>query len=445
MSLATPDNISSFQRKLYTKSKQEPEFRFYSLIDKVYRKDVLCHAYRMVHGKEKAPGVDGVTFEQIEEEGRKEELLEEIHQQLKEETYKADPVRRTEIEKPGGGKRPLGIPTVKDRIVQAAVKIVIEPIFEADMKENAYGFRPDRKAWQAIARVHRQLTKEGKQQVMDADLKEYFDRIPHDQLTKSVARRISDGRILALINQWLKAPVHRESEETGDDQESGPKDNNRGTPQGGVISPLLSNIYINRMLKAWEDQGASDQLEADLVDFADDFVILTRNKAKKAREWTEKVTEAIGLTLNKEKTSLCDVEAGDQFDFLGYTYGKRIFPKNGQEYIAAKPSRESIDRRKEKIRTFLKPGHARSWEEHLKLFRKKLVGWLNYYQYGTLGEMANELGHYIRERLRKYLDRLGISFGVRVRKVVHWLMENMLGPWVILKDLKEQDTVWDLL
>lgn len=445
MGLATPDKISSLQRKLYTKSKQEPEFRFYSLIDKVCRKDVLRHAYRVVRGKDKAPGVDGVTFEQIEEEGRKEKLLEEIRQELIEEEYQASPVKASEIHKRGGGTRPLGIPTVKDRIVQAAVKIVIEPIFEADMEENAYGFRPERSAWEAIERAHKQVYEADRKQVVDADLKSYFDTIPHDQLLQSVARRIADGSILALINQWLKAPIQEEDEETGNTQVTGGGANKEGTPQGGVISPLLANIYINRLLKTWKQREKSDQLDADLVDFADDFVTLTRGKAEEAREWIKKVIEAMGLKLNEEKTKLRDLEAGEELNFLGYTIGEEIYPPTGKEYIAVKPSRKSIDRFKEQIDLFLQLGSGQSWEDRMKQLRRKRIGWLNYFRYGSTAKMTAELDHYLYEKLYKYLSRLGLKLkGVQVGEAASWLVKNLLNPRKIVKNLNK-DPVWDLL
>ncbi len=263
--LTTPEHIQELQKKLYQKAKQDSEFRFYALYDKVYRKDIIEHAYRLVKANKGAPGVDGITFEAIEEGA--ERYLEQIAEELRNKTYKPSPVRRVYIPKPDGSKRPLGIPTIKDRVVQMAVKLVIEPIFEADFQDSSYGFRPGRDAHQAMDEVSLQLRCKNTQ-VIDADITKYFDTIPHDKLLKAVAKRIVDKNILRLIKMWLKAPIVEE-----EDGKRTFKGNDKGTPQGGVISPLLANIYLNALDVAMK--------MARLVRYADDLVVLCRYNVHK--------------------------------------------------------------------------------------------------------------------------------------------------------------------
>ena len=255
MSLATPEKIRSLQRKLYCKAKAEPAFRFYVLYDKICREDILRHAYGLARANAGAPGVDGVSFAEIEEQGL-EAWLAGLREELVSKTYRPDPVRRVMIPKPDGGERPLGIPTIRDRVVQTAAKLVLEPIFEADFEDNAYGYRPRRGAVDAVKDVHRHLCR-GYTDVVDADLSKYFDNIPHRDLMQCVARRIVDRNVLALIKMWLKAPVE-ERDGDGKRRIVGGKGNTRGTPQGGVASPLLANIYMNRFLKHWRLSGCGE-------------------------------------------------------------------------------------------------------------------------------------------------------------------------------------------
>jgi len=358
VSLTTPSSIGKFQRKLYRKAKREPDFRFYSLYDKVYREDVLNHAYRLVKENGGGPGVDRQTFTDIEAEGLTD-WLEDLRDDLKEDTYKPSPLKRVEIEKETGGTRPLSIPTIRDRVAQMAAKLVLEPIFEADFKDQAYGYRPNKSAKDAVEEVHDSL-KEGYRHVVDADVAGYFDNIPHNQLLKAVANRVSDGSVLALIKAWLKVPVVEEDDD-GNRTYTGGKSSTRGTPQGGVISPLLANVYINRFLKAWEGYGKGKQYEAVLVNYADDFVILSRDQtgAEKALEWTEWSMDQMGLKLNEDKTHLLFADEED-FDFLGYTFGRDYYRKTGRWYLAAKPSRKSVGSLKERIRSILSPAIQRT-------------------------------------------------------------------------------------
>jgi RNA-directed DNA polymerase len=300
MSLATPEKIRILQRKLYRKAKAEPAFRFYLLYDKICREDILRHAYALARENAGAAGVDGMTFATIEASGV-EAWLAGLREELVSKMYRPDPVRRVMIPKPhGGGERPLGIPTIRDRVVQTAAKLVLEPIFEADFEDNAYGYRPARGAVDAVKDVHRHLCR-GYTDVVDADLSRYFDSIPHSDLMQSVARRIVDRHVLRLIKLWLKAPIEERDDGDGRRRIGGGKSNTRGTPQGGVASPLLANIYMNRFLKHWRLTGRGEAFRAHVVAYADDFVILSRGRAAEAPAWTKAVMTKLGLTLNEAR------------------------------------------------------------------------------------------------------------------------------------------------
>jgi len=312
MSLTTPSKIRELQIKLYRKAKNEPDYRFYLLYDKIYRADILSHAYALARANKGAPGVDGQSFEEIESKDV-EEWLTGIREELRNKAYQPQPVRRVFIPKPGGGERPLGIPCIKDRVVQTAAKLVIEPIFEADLEPNAYGYRPKRSAQDAIRKVH-ELLCDGYTDVVDADLSKYFDTIPHCALMQCVARRIVDRNVLRLIKMWLQVPVE-ERDGNGNRRLTGGKNQHCGTPQGGVVSPLLANLYMNRLLKGWRNTKRGEQLQAHVITYADDFVILSRNKAAEALGWTRQVVERLGLTLNEAKTSIKQAHK-ESFRFL---------------------------------------------------------------------------------------------------------------------------------
>src|SRR6266487_2939660 len=277
MSLTTPRKIRELQIKLYRKAKNEPGFRFYQLYDKVYREDILNHAYALARANYGDPGVDGESFRDIESRGR-EEWMKGLREDLRNRSYQPQPVRRAMIPKAGGGERPLGIPTIRDRVAQTAAKLILEPIWEAELEPNAYGYRPRRSAQDAIRKVD-ELLHEGYTDIVDADLSKYFDTIPHSELMQCVARRIVDRHMLHLIKMWLKVPVE-ERDGNGKRRLTGGKDNDRGTPQGGVISPALANLYMNRMLKGWRQTGRGEQFRAHIVNYADDFVILSRGKGE---------------------------------------------------------------------------------------------------------------------------------------------------------------------
>ena len=403
VSLETPIKIREFQRKLYTKAKQEPAYRFYLLYDKVYREDILAHAYAMAKANGGAPGVDGESFAGIEAEGR-ERWLAEVRQELIEERYRPQAVRRVMIPKSNGGQRPLGIPTIRDRVVQTAAKLVVEPIWEADLEPNAYGYRPKRSAQDAVQKVYEYL-REGYTEVVDADLSKYFDTIPHAELMKCAARRIIDRRMLHLIKMWLTAAV-MEQDEKGNWRNLGSSE--RGTPQGGVISPLLANLYMNRFLKYWRQQGKGAEYRAAVIAYADDFVIVTkrspnRRSAEAARDWTQQVMSRIGLTLNEQKTSIRDALKED-FDFLGYTFGPRhSLWKDGKPYIAARPSKRSIQRLTQGVSEMLTRREKAPWPEVRNRLNAKLRGWRNYFCYGTLARAYQIGNNHVERRVRAFL------------------------------------------
>ena len=405
MSLATPGKIRDLQIKLYRKAKNEPGFRFYMLYDKIYREDILTHAYELARSNKGAPGVDGQTFEEIESRGLAE-WLTGIRQELRNKTYQPQPVRRVMIPKPGGGERPLGIPTIRDRVVQTAAKLVIEPVFEAGCplgaEPSAYGYRPKRSAQDAIREVHGLLCK-GYTDVVDADLTKYFDTIPHAELMQCVARRIVDRDVLRLIKMWLTVPVE-ERDENGKRRLTGGKDHHRGTPQGGVVSPLLANLYMNRLLKGWRNTKRGEQFQARVVNYADDFVILSRGKAKEALEWTRKVVARLGLTLNEAKTSIQQADK-ESFNFLGYTFGPHCYRKTGQGYLGASPSKKSVARIKQKVGDLLTPRNVGTWAEVRDRLNQVLRGWSAYFSYGTRTQAYRAVDNYVYERARHFLRR----------------------------------------
>jgi RNA-directed DNA polymerase len=420
-SLEMPDKVRDLQSKLYQKAKSEPGFRFYQLYDKVYREDVLLRAWTLAKANQGAPGVDGKNFEAIELEGMTE-WLNGLGKELHDKTYKPQPVRRVMIPKPGGGERALGIPTIRDRVAQTAAKLILEPIFEADLEPNAYGYRPDRSAQDAVRKVD-ELLHQGYTEIVDADLSKYFDTIPHSELMQCVARRIVDKHMLHLIKMWLKVPVE-ERDENGNKRLTGGKDNDRGTPQGGVISPLLANLYMNRMLKGWRQTGREEQFRARMVNYADDFVILSRGKAKEALEWTRGVLERLKLTLNEKKTSIRDARQ-ERFDFLGYSFGPHFSNRTGREYIGRSPSKRSVGRMKQNVGEHLKPGNKCPWEEVRDRLNQKLRGWQAYFGLGSTARAYRAIDEYVEERVRHFLR---VRHKVSTQGTCLFSMKQVYGP-----------------
>jgi len=396
--LETPENIRELQRKLYRKAKQEKEYRFYLLYDKVYRMDILSHAYRLIRANKGVPGIDGVTFESIEEmEGGEQRYLASIADELKNKIYKAMPVRRVYIPKADGSKRPLGIPTVKDRVVQMAVKIVIEPIFEADFQENSYGFRPKRDAHQAMNDVSLQL-RSGKTQVIDADISKYFDTIPHDKLLNLVAKRIVDKNILKLIKMWLKAPVVEE-----DNGKKKYKGNDKGTPQGGVISPLLANIYLDVLDTIWKLKKVQEKLGARLIRYADDFVVLCENNTERILRGIRAVLNSLELKLNEEKTKVAEVRQQD-ITFLGFSIGVKKSIRTGSEFPLIRPSKEALKHIKAEIKSLTdRTNLALPTEVVIRKLNEVVRGWVGYFRYGSCSRDMAKLKRYLEERVQTYL------------------------------------------
>ena len=367
------DKIRDFQRKIYLKAKQEKGYRFYILYDKISSKRFLKEAYKRVKAKKGAAGVDGVTFKEIEGNGV-ERYLREIQEELEKKSYRPSPVKRVYIPKANGKERPLGIPTIKDRIVQMSCKLVIEPIFEADFEDSSYGFRPKRSAAGAMGAIKKEMQK-GKTEVLDADLSAYFDTIPHDKLMKTVAQRISDKNVLHLIKMWLKAPVK-------DERDGGSaKKNKKGTPQGGVISPLLANIYLHLVDRLVNKQNSIFQKNGiEIVRYADDFVLMGREIAEASLDKLKSVLERMELRLNEEKTKI--VEAREEsFDFLGFTirYDRDRYGRD-RKYWNIISSQKSCKKMREKIREWLNRNKTASPTQVAAGLNRIIRGWIHYFQ-----------------------------------------------------------------
>jgi len=400
--LVTPVKIRTLQRKLYAKAKQEPGYRFYALYDKVYRVDVLQHAFRLVRTNKGAPGIDGVSFEAIEASEGVERFLDGLAEEVKNRTYRPMPVRRVMIPKPDGSQRPLGIPTIRDRVVQMAVKLIIEPIFEADFCDCSYGFRPKRSAHDAMGDISSALRKRHTE-VIDADLSKYFDTIPHAKLMAVVAERIADGGILHLIKQWLKAPVVEKGED-GKDRTGGGKGNRRGTPQGGVISPLLANLYLHLLDRIWERHGLERKYAARLVRYADDIVLLCAKGTAKPLAMLRYILDRLELTLNEAKTKV--INAWDEsFGFLGFEV-RMNRGRSGKAYPHIQPGKRSVKRINARLteltRRNLTPVPLPTI---VRQMNQSLRGWACYFDYANSTKMFGAVRRHAEERLRTHLRK----------------------------------------
>jgi RNA-directed DNA polymerase len=401
VSLAPPEKVRKLQATLHAKAKGSPGYRFYLLYDKVHRRDILELAYARCRSNGGVPGIDGQTFADIEAYGV-DAWLDELADDLRRKTYQPDPVKRVYILKPDGKQRPLGIGTIRDRVVQMAVVLVLGPIFEADLEPEQHAYRAEHSALDAVREVHGLLSS-GHTEVVDADLSGYFDSIPHSELMKSVSRRVSDRHLLKLIKMWLEAPAEEVDDRGRRRRTTRNKDEGRGSPQGSPLSPLLANIYMRRFILGWKVLGHERRLDAHIVNYADDFVICCRGTADEAMRVMRSMMSKLRLTVNETKTRLCLVPK-ESVTFLSYTIGLCHSPRTGRSYIGTKPSAKAIDSLKAEIHELTE----RRWlwttiEDRVVKLNRMLLGWSNYFCLGPVSPAYRAIDRYARHRLRQWL------------------------------------------
>lgn len=425
MSLQTPKTVGKLQKALHEKAKAEPGYRFYSLWDKVWRKDVLIHAYARCRANGGSAGVDAETFRDIEDQGR-DRWLGNLQEELRSKRYVPRPLLRVWIPKSNGGERPLGIPTIRDRVVQMAMVLVIGPIFETDLLPQQYGFRPGLDAKMAVRHVYFHLTEHRRTEVVDGDLKDYFNTIPHGPLMKCVARRISDGHVLSVIRAWLCAAVE-ERKGRLIQRRADARKNHRGTPQGGVISPMLSNLYFRRFVLAWYKFGFASKLDAHLINYADDLVICCRpGSGAEALTRMRELMDRLGLTVNEDKTRLVALPRGEM-TFLGYTF-KTCYTRTGRPYLGTRPSKKAVQRVRRRIheetsisRLFSTPANR------VEVINRIVRGWCGYFNQGPVFREYRIINAYTKRRLRRWLMKKHKRQGTGYRQYPDEFLHEKLG------------------
>jgi group II intron reverse transcriptase/maturase len=400
--MTSTERMRLLQLKLYDKAKREKTYKFYVLYDKIFLDYILEEAYKHVKSNNGKPGIDKQTFADVEKYGR-QKFLSELKEELRTRRYKPQPVKRVYIEKENGGKRPLGIPTIKDRVAQCACKMLIEPIFEADFDASSYGFRPKHSAKDAIKEIRTNLHK-GKTTVYDADLSKYFDTIPHDKLMIALKERISDPRVIDLIKQWLQVPIVEE-----DGRYTGGKKSKQGTPQGGVISPLLANVYMNLLDRIVNRvEGRFSRLGIKMIRYADDFILIGKHIGQEVLDYIHKLLDRMGLTINTTKSKMVRARE-ESFDFLGFSfrYDSSII-KKGTKFWNIIPRPKSQKKIRQKINAKLKSiGHFPA-DKVVAELNPIIRGWINYYKIERVSYMQvalKELEDYLRSRLYRYYNR----------------------------------------
>ena len=410
MSLRPPEKVEKLQRVLRAKAKESPSYRFYQLYDKVWREDILLWAYQRCRTNGGASGVDGQTFADIEASGVAA-WLSELVQELRNKTYRPAAVRRVWIPKADGKQRPLGIPTIRDRVVQMAFVIVVEPIFDEDLQPEQHAYRANHDAHQAVSEVQAWLDR-GYTEVVDADLSGYFDTIPHHELMKCLARRISDRHLLHLVKMWLEAAVEETNEQGRIVRTTRNKDDGRGTPQGGVASPLLANLYMRRFVLGWKQGGHEQRLEAHIVNYADDFVICCKpGRADEAMSTMRQMMGKIKLTVNEQKTRRCSLPT-ESFTFLGFTFGEQVSWKTGRRYLSPAPAKKKIQAICDKISAATSSRTTwRAVDVEVKQLNQMLSGWGNYFRVGYVTGAWQIVQQHACRRLRQWLQRKTKSRG----------------------------------
>ena len=424
--LTSRTSVEKLQNSLQAKAKSEPSYRFYSLWDKICREDVLQEAYRRSRANAGAPGVDGISFNAIEALGV-EQWLGTLQEELRSKTYAPQPLLRVWIPKRNGGQRPLSIPTVKDRVVQTAVVLVLGAIFDVDLRRQQFGFRPNMDAKMAVRRAYFHITQHNRRDIVDADLSDYFTTIPHGPLMRCVTRRVADGTVLAVLKRWLVAPVCERTPRGGMIRTTESRDRNRGTPQGGSASPLLANLYFRRFLLAWYDHGHYLRFDAHVVNYADDLVICCRpGNGAVALAQMRRLMDKLGLTVNEQKTRLARVPE-ESFDFLGYTIGQ-FYDKDGKAFIGTQPSRKSLKRIIGRIHDETTPRwNLEPVEKRVDELNALLRGWSGYFNQGRVIHVYRIIQRYTDARLRRWLMRRQGKRGTGYRQYSNQYLHEVLG------------------